>query len=264
MRGRFRLGTTSYIVPDDILPNVRFLASRVDDIELLLFESDEMSNLPTPEVLDELRTIAVDADLTFTVHFPLDADLGAFDESQRRSSVGKCLRVIELTARLDPAAYVVHFHGDLRGGEGSVDPPRWLEALDRSALEILQRSNRDPRSFCVETLDYPFEMIEPSIQRHDLSICLDVGHLRLYGRDLVSALDRLWDRVRVVHLHGVDAGRDHLGLQVLDDEGRGWLVPLFDRLRETEGSDELARIVTLEVFNEEDLTRSLPIVEELS
>ena len=36
----FRLGSTSYVYPDDILPNVQRLAQAgdVDDIELVLFE----------------------------------------------------------------------------------------------------------------------------------------------------------------------------------------------------------------------------------
>ena len=43
----FRIGTTSYVIPDDILPNVEYLASRVDDVQLVLFETDEYgSNLP--------------------------------------------------------------------------------------------------------------------------------------------------------------------------------------------------------------------------
>ena len=68
-----RLGTTSYIVPDEILPNLRFLADRVDDVELVLFESDEYSNLPTKSDVAEMGRIANDNDLTFTVHLPLDA-----------------------------------------------------------------------------------------------------------------------------------------------------------------------------------------------
>ena len=37
----FRLGTTSYIVPEDIILNVRLLAPAMDAIELIFFESDE-------------------------------------------------------------------------------------------------------------------------------------------------------------------------------------------------------------------------------
>ncbi len=51
----FRLGTTSYIIPADILPNVRYLADKVQDVELVLFEVDDgQNNLPSAEVIDDL------------------------------------------------------------------------------------------------------------------------------------------------------------------------------------------------------------------
>ena len=60
LKGRFpfRLGTSSYIIPDDILPNVEFLADRVDDVELILFESDEISNIPDTATVERLAWIA--------------------------------------------------------------------------------------------------------------------------------------------------------------------------------------------------------------
>ena len=43
----FRIGTTSYIIPAQISPNVEYLAPRVDHVQLVLFEMDEYgSNLP--------------------------------------------------------------------------------------------------------------------------------------------------------------------------------------------------------------------------
>ncbi len=66
----FRLGTTSYIIPADILPNAHYLAGKVRDIELILFEVDDgPNNLPSTEVIDELLLIAQQHDLTYTVHF---------------------------------------------------------------------------------------------------------------------------------------------------------------------------------------------------
>ena len=40
--------------PADILPNVEAMKNRVDDIELVLFESPDHSNIPGQEVIDEL------------------------------------------------------------------------------------------------------------------------------------------------------------------------------------------------------------------
>ena len=42
----FRLGTTSYLLPDDLLTNAEFLGPLVDDAELVLFESEGVLNLP--------------------------------------------------------------------------------------------------------------------------------------------------------------------------------------------------------------------------
>jgi hypothetical protein len=72
----FRLGTTSYIIPEEILPNVLFLADKVDDIELVLFESDEFSNLPDETTVKRLKEIADRSDLTYTIHLPLDTWMG--------------------------------------------------------------------------------------------------------------------------------------------------------------------------------------------
>ena len=57
----FRIGTTSYIIPAGILPNVRHLAGRVSDIQLVLFETDEQgSNLPDEALRCALRDEAAD------------------------------------------------------------------------------------------------------------------------------------------------------------------------------------------------------------
>ncbi|RPJ39274.1 MAG: sugar phosphate isomerase/epimerase, partial [Chloroflexi bacterium] len=107
----FRVGTTSYIVPDDILPNVHYLAGKVRDIELVLFELDDgPSNLPDAGMIEELNQVARANDLTYTVHLPLDLRLGAGGEEQHVSLV-KARRVIEATRALDPWAYVLHLDG---------------------------------------------------------------------------------------------------------------------------------------------------------
>jgi len=71
----FRVGSTSYVYPDDILPNVRRLAADgdVDDIELILFEVDDgATNLPDLRTIDALCALAAQHRLTYSVHLPLD------------------------------------------------------------------------------------------------------------------------------------------------------------------------------------------------
>ena len=81
---KLRVGTTSYILPDDILPNVRHLAPLVDDVELVLFESEGMSNFPDGSTINELASLASEHDLSYTVHFPLDIYPGSQDRKSTR------------------------------------------------------------------------------------------------------------------------------------------------------------------------------------
>src|SRR5688500_10667676 len=84
----FRVGSTSYVYPDDLLPNVRKLAEGVDvdDIELILFEVDDgPNNLPGESVVEEMRQLARLYHLTYTVHLPLDLRLGAEGETLHES-----------------------------------------------------------------------------------------------------------------------------------------------------------------------------------
>src|SRR5690348_8510054 len=98
----FRLGTTSYIIPEEILPNAYYLAGKVRDIELILFEVDDgPNNLPSTDVVDELSQIARRSDLTYTVHLPLDLKLGN-DSSEQDQSLVKAKRVIDCTCGLNP------------------------------------------------------------------------------------------------------------------------------------------------------------------
>ncbi|MBN2315559.1 MAG: sugar phosphate isomerase/epimerase [Sedimentisphaerales bacterium] len=250
----FRLGATSYIVPDDLVPNVAYLADKVDDVELVLFESHEISNLPEPEEIETLASLADDHDLTYTVHLPLDADLGSGDETVRQRSVEKCQKVIRLTKTLDPFAYVIHLYGRRPGQEPADDVMSWKAALNQS-IEQLLYDGPAPGTFCIETLGYPFDLVWDLVQSHDLSVCLDVGHIILSGFDLVEYLNTYLSRCCVVHLHGIYDGRDHCDIGGLSNH---ILKLMVSRLRIT--AAEKQRVLTLEIFNQDDFERSLDVL----
>lgn len=248
----FRLGTTSYIIPADLLPNVVFLADKVDDIELVLFESEEISNLPDAATITKLKDIADRFDLTYTVHLPLDTWMGHKEESVRRRSVDKCLRVIERTAPLSPFAYVIHFHADQRGAIPSLEMERWIEG-HRQSVEMLLRIV-DAQELCVEVLDYPYDLIDGIVSDYGLSVCLDIGHLLLYGYRPEEYLDRHLPRTRVLHLHGVEDGQDHRSLVHVP---AGLLSTLVERLGN--GSNK-TRVLTMEIFEKRALEQSLDVL----
>lgn len=245
----FRLGTTSYVIPAGLCENVAYLADKVDDVELVLFESHEISNLPDEATIGSLRETAKRHSLTYTVHLPLDAWLGHADEKERQRSLEKCLRVIERTAPLAPFAYIVHFHGDCRGAAPSSDPARWQDGHRRAVERLLQVVCAE--DICVETLDYPYGLIEDIVFEYGLSICLDIGHQLLCGIDPLEYLNLYLPRTRVLHLHGVEVGHDHRGLALLPD---GLLAALVNRLV---SGHHKTRVVTMEVFDEKAFDDSL-------
>lgn len=246
---KFRLGTTSYIYPADILPNVRRLAGMVEDVELVLFEMPEASNLPDAKTVVELQRIAALHGLSYTVHLPLKLQLGAEDE-RWASSVEKARRVILATRPLEPWAYIVHLN--------VVHPmsyDRWWRRCVL-ALEILAQEAGKPELLSVENLENcSLEMLMPVLDAAPVSLCLDVGHLWLAGLDPSPALRAFLKRTRVVHLHGVNL-RDHKSLSWVPAESLR--AVLEEMLRQGyEG------VVTLEVFSVEDFFSSWERVRSL-
>ncbi len=252
----FRLGTTSYIIPDAIIPNVRYLADKVQDVELVLFEVDDgPGNLPGKEQIRELRGIAGDHDLTYTVHLPLDLRL-ADDGSSRHASLAKARRVIDHTLGLDPWAYVLHLDGkSVRRCAGPGTRRRWEEQAVRS-LELVGTWTGDAGKLAVENLEgYSLDFYEPVLSRIAVSRAVDIGHLWLDGHDPVAYLRGTLARTRVIHIHGV-AGRDHQSLARVPAE------KLHAVAQELVDADYRG-VLTIEVFSEDDFLTSCAAMEAI-
>lgn len=254
----FRLGTSSYIIPDDILPNVRYLAGNVQDIELVLFESDEFSNLPSPEVISELVALAAEHGLTYSVHLPLDVYLGNDDRRERERSVGKCHRIIELVRELPKSAFVMHFEAG-KGVEinelSDEERVRFVDNLADSAKMMLDGCSEPASMFCAENLNYPFEIVWPVVEQFGFSVALDVGHLEYYGFPTADYLERYLSRARVLHMHGTKDGRDHNSLAYMNPEALDMVVEALHR----EGGEP--KVFTLEIFSEADFLSSVETLE---
>jgi sugar phosphate isomerase/epimerase len=251
----FRLGTTSYIVPDDILPNVRWLAGQVRDVELVLFDVDDgASNLPDQLVLSELTHLAQQHDLSYTVHLPLDIRLGDNGETGHVSML-KARRVIECTRHLDPFAYVLHLDGShLKDYVGTPQYDHWVNQAVR-ALSLLTEWAGGAERLAVENLEhYPFSFWDPVFERSAVSRCLDVGHLWLDGLNAGAILKDHLPRTRVVHLHGID-GRDHKSLAAMPLEKIGHVLDILCE-------QQYCGVVTLEVFNQADFESSMDVMQK--
>ena len=259
---RLMFGTTSYVLPDQLLPNVRLLAPLVDDIELVLFEG-EQGNLPTPAEVAEMRRLADDSGSGFTVHLPLDTGIGEPEPSRRRMAQETCLRLMDLTRPLGPHAFVLHpelpvAHLPAWVGERpprvdalpAAERERWLEALGESAGRLGEAAGRSP--LALENLQFPFAWLDPVLLTHDLAVTMDVGHLMLRGESVPDHLARYGTRLAVVHLHGLRDGVDHQDLGAFP---KSELEAILHDISEAGAPGPV--VVTLEVFGPESTPASL-------
>lgn len=258
----FRVGTTSYILADDLLPNAAFLAAHVQDMQLVLFEvPGGPTNLPSPQEVAALAAIGAARDLSYTVH--LLHDLRLHDANGAPAlALAKARQVIELTQPLSPHAWVCHLDGRSVTGD-------WVDDT-AAALGAVCDWAHDGRRVAVENLEgFAPDFVTPVVQRTQAARCVDVGHLWLDCVDPLPHLAAALGRLRVVHLHGVTqlgsadapagagradgavcAPRDHASLAHTPPEQLDAMLGLLLAA----GFDG---VLTLEVFGEDDFWSSL-------
>jgi sugar phosphate isomerase/epimerase len=249
----FRIGTSSYIYPDNIIPNVRKLKDRVDDIELVLFEVRDKSNIPSRQELNELARIAGENSLSYTAHMPLDIDLGGISKNKRLSSVEKVTELMEYLSVLEPYAHILHLNLSTRTKE---DISLWQDRVNDSLRRILEKAKIDSTRVAIENLDYHFIHVESIIDLNRLSVCIDIGHLINMRFDVRKHLAGYLKKTRVIHLHGVNKGRDHTSLKYLDKK---LIKDIWKLLKD----NDYCGVLTLEVFSERDFEESMSVLNQL-
>lgn len=247
----FRIGTSSYIIPDDILPNVRWLAGKVKDIELVLFDIDEYCNIPDEHQARELKDLASANELSYTVHLPLNLN---FSEKDRDISLEKALKVINGTRSLIPHAYICHLECRDISGEKGEALREWQEQRIRAVRMLIKEARITGQELAIENLEtYPIEHNEAVIQNCGTRVCLDIGHLFLQDLDPIPIMRKWLPMTSVVHLHGVGT-RDHQSLRHMPMETIQVVVREFIRA-------DYRGVVTLEIFNEEDFRTSMEMIK---
>jgi sugar phosphate isomerase/epimerase len=246
----FKIGTTSYIYPAGYSQNVKMLAPYVDEIELLLFESTPDS-LPPHHEIKKLLSLSKDFDLTYNVHLPTDISLSDPEASIRHAAVETLKKVMNLTSSLAPSTYTLHLSYDEKGFETECIK-KWRDRLYRSIGQFIATGIAS-ESISVETLTYPFEWVEQILIDFNLSVCMDLGHLMVYGFDMETVFNRYGSRTSIIHLHGVDKTDDHLSLDRLSKKNMGSVIRILQQFK---------KVVSLEVFSYDHLKSSLKFLEK--
>jgi sugar phosphate isomerase/epimerase len=247
----FSIGTTSFIYPDDYVPNVKMLGPYLENIELLLFESRHTDALPSKHVIGELAILANDFKLTYNVHLPTDISISSRDRWQQNVAVDTILRVVERVAPLSPTTLTLHVPYNEHSLEKD-QVKKWQGRVIQNLAKILA-SGTPGHLISVENLDYPFKILAPIISELDLAICLDCGHLILHGDDMQAFFNTYAAQTTIIHLYGVEQNHFHGPLNQLSEK-------LFDPLMRI--LKRFSGIVSLEIFSFEDLSTSLKSLED--
>ena len=262
MIGRFRMGAPSMVFGPGTKENVRRLAGLVDHVEIVLFHTPTLHNIPTPEEMRRIREIAADRGLSLSVHLPTCLEIASPDPGRRRDSLAMAASLI--TQLQHPAIHHFILHipydrptlaavpGAYIHAENRPDFSGWLSRA-RRGLQRLRDSVGPDAPLLVENINYSPALMAPLWQNGDCGFCLDIGHLMLGGESVLPVMDTCLPHIREIHLHGVVGHEEHLGLNVLPlDRVRRWM----DRLT----AADFRGVVNLEVFSPADLDVSLAMV----
>jgi len=214
----WRIGTTSYIFTETSMPrqsyeeNIALLGPHVSFIQLLLLGKGYLDIWFDDAWIDRLRVWKTRLGIDLVVHLPLDIHLWPETEEEDVRFLDRLLRQL---APLDASSYVLHL--DMGDGRHALpyEPREGDRGAFRRLLDRLARWQEYPLLF--ENTGWDLLFFAREIEESPFGVCFDVGHWWLQGGDERVFCDRLGEKIRLVHLHGVSHGRDHLSLSVLPE-----------------------------------------------
>ena len=217
-------------------------------------------------VIKQLLRIKKDTGISYSIHLPLwSIELASPNSHIRNASADCMIESIKRTAPLEPLAYVLHSTGALAAEFSRINLPDNLKnritdlmnLFASSSIErILNNTDIDPKLIAVENIEFPFDATRKLIDKYDLSICFDTGHLLVgySGKETVQEfLDKHYDKIIEFHLNDgkiMEDGRpnDHIavgdGSFPMDIMGRikDFKGPLVFELTFTDAETSLKRI----------------------
>jgi sugar phosphate isomerase/epimerase len=250
----FKIGSTSYVLPDNIVPNVQYMSDFVDDIELLFFESFDKSPVISNSEIAELRSIAADKNISYSVHCPIDIHAGSADKTVQEKFVNQIEQLYDATKTLNISGYIVHLDG-ISDSSSEEELKLWHDNVDFIGKRIGEIKSLDRSKICIENLGYNPRFNLDIVNKHNFSFCLDMGHFWLNRHDWKSIVPIAINKTRVIHLHGVHNDKDHRSLKVNN------YLQLNEFL--TTCLADYANVVTIELFNKDAVFESLEYVKDI-
>ncbi|MGD2272555.1 MAG: cobamide remodeling phosphodiesterase CbiR [Desulfobacterales bacterium] len=261
-RAPFKIGTTSMVFGDNLINNIELLADLTDHIEIVLFYTPDLHNIPDAGEINYVKRIGENKNITYSVHLPAFLEVASSDVNIQAQSIQLTGDIIKRMNALRPRHHIIHipFTSPTLTPEPDVyfsneDAKQFYFWTPRAlnSLRLLKNAAGQGTKILVENINYSPSLLKPFLQNGLCDLCLDVGHLLLGREKVMDALKNYLRVTREIHLHGVVGYEEHLSLAVLPVERISkWIRFLWQ--------SEFSGIVNLEVFTPGDLEESLEIL----
>ena len=240
-----RLAAPSFVIPAGVAENARFLAGKVDEVGLCLFETRACLNYGPQDLPPDLATLP----LRWHTHLPVDLPWPEKSRAAHPALTAATLarKVLEKAAFLGPRCAVLH-------------PPMGSPQVQR---RLLAGFAHHWQKYChvpllLENVAHSdiHGLGQGFLQDHGLGLCLDVGHLLGYGQKnlLFSPLP---EQASLVHWSAPGDGDRHLPLTAFTEPQMQTAADLMARFCAT-------AVHMAEIFNWKGLACSLPVLDALA
>jgi sugar phosphate isomerase/epimerase len=258
----YKIGASSMVFGHDLVENVRLLARIVNHVEIILFHTSTLNNIPGREEISRLNEICQQIPITYSVHLPASLEIGALCPQRRKDAVRLTSEICIQMADLNPVYYILHIPFSpptLVPVPGlyfrSIDSKKWEHWIGRSldSLASLQEGLPQSTKILIENINYSPYFLMPFIKNDFCELCLDIGHLILGGEHVTDILADNFSVIREIHIHGVNGYHDHLCVSELPE-------PLLRRCLQYLYNKRFGGILNLEVFTPDHLNGSIAVL----
>ena len=241
-----RLAAPSFVIPAAVGENARFLAGKVDEVGLCLFETRACLKYGPQDLPPDLAALP----LRWHAHLPVDLpwpEKAGAAAHPARTAARLALEVLDKAAFLQPRCAVLH--------PPVAAPPNQRSFLAGFAYHWKKHSHIPLLLENVAHSDI-CGLGQGFLQDHDLGLCLDVGHLLGYGQKnlLFSPLP---EQAALVHWSAPGDGDRHMPLTAFTPPQAQTAAELMARFSATTAH-------MAEIFNWKGLAASLPVLDELA
>ena len=245
----FKIGATSDTYPNNLITNVHGLKKIVNCVQLNLFQSKDLSLLPTKNDIENLKKISEECGIQYTIHLPLDINICANNYEFRKKSLQKVLHIYELTKNINPHGYIIHLERI-----NITDEENWIDNTFNSLDKLY--CNIPKNKLLIENISsYKSKLIHPILDFYSSFICLDINHAERAEENWEDIYKKYQKKIKVIHFYGAETKNGHEGLQ---KASKKFISKVIDILIATNYNESLI----LELFNEMDFFESKKIFEQ--